>query len=108
MTLILLAMTCLLACGFYAYVLYQWMRDTNGRRTPRSVRDGGTEEKHATKRPYVVGSRETADGQDRSGVRSHAAPMVVKRPGDREAGWNATERIAYQRIASSLGLRKRS
>jgi hypothetical protein len=108
MTLILLATTGLLACAFYAYVLYQWMRDTNGTRTTRRAGDRGTEGKQATKRPYVVSSREAADSQDRSGVRSHRAPMVVKRSGDREAEWNATERIAYQRIASSLASRKRS
>src|SRR5713226_7080089 len=57
MTLIVLATTGLLACGFYIYVLCQWMRDTNDKRTPRPPIDGQSDGTQENKRPYIVGSR---------------------------------------------------
>lgn len=80
MTVIVLATTGLLACAFYIYVLCQWMRDTNGKRTPRPRIDGQSDGPQENKRPYVAGSR--------------------------KIDWKESERIAYQKIASSLSLRR--
>jgi hypothetical protein len=79
MTLIVLATTGLLACAFYIYVLCQWMRDTNGKRTPRRSVDrqsGGTRQ---NKRLYVIGSGKFAEKQDHSLTRSDRVPRMVER-----------------------------
>lgn len=102
MTLMVLATTCLVACAFYIYVLCQWMRDTKGKRTTGfsiDRRGGGAKEKN---RPYIMGSRKVAD------VKSHRVPKMTELSRSRGRGRNESERIAYQKIASSLSLRKRS
>jgi hypothetical protein len=83
MTLIVLATTGLLACAFYIYVLCQWMRDTNGKRTPRRSVDrqsGGTRQ---NKRLYVIGSGKFAEKQDHSLTRSDRVPRMVERSSGR-------------------------
>ena len=102
-----MATTGLLACAFYVYVLCQWMRDTNGRRTLRRVVDRGIKDEKEMQRPYIVGSRKIGESQNQSSVRPHGVPKVAKSSVDRESEWSATERMAYQRIAGSLSLRKR-
>jgi hypothetical protein len=82
MTLIVLATTGLLACAFYIYVLCQWMRDANGKRTPRAPIAGQSDTAQENKRPYIVGSR--------------------------KIDWNESERIAYRKVANSLSSRNRS
>jgi hypothetical protein len=106
MTLIVLATTGLLACAFYLFVLCQWMLDA--KRQNRTRRSMGTQNNATpeTQRPFVMRSGKIGETAP-SDVTSHRAPRVVKLPRGREAGWNATERIAYQRIASSLILRNR-
>jgi hypothetical protein len=108
MTLVVLATTVLLACGFYIYVLCQWMRDTNGKRTPRSRIDGQSEGKQENKRLYVIGSRKIAESQDRSDIASRRAPSITWLSGRRGLDWNESERIAFRRITDSLSSRKRS
>jgi hypothetical protein len=98
MMLIALAMSGLLACAFYIYVLCQWMQDTNGKRTLRPPSDGRSVGVQRTKRPYIVGSRNIAGRHDCSDMSLRLSPR----------GWNESERVAYQKIASSLSLRKRS
>jgi hypothetical protein len=108
MTLIVLAMTCLLACAFYIYVLCQWMRETKGKRTtppPIAGQSGGTQE---NKRPYIMGSRKNTERHDSPDVSSHRVPRMTWLSRGRGLGWNESERIAYRKIASSLSLRKRS
>jgi hypothetical protein len=108
MTLIVLATTGLLACAFYIYVLCQWMRDTNGKgwRTsppPIAGQSGATQQNN---RVYIIGSRKYAQrhGPDVSSRR--ITKMIgISRGG--ELDWNESERVAYQKIASSLSLRKR-
>jgi hypothetical protein len=105
MTLTVLAATGLLACVFYLYVLFRWIRDPRRKGGTRPATDrqvGGAPE---TKRPYVIRSQKTAD-KHRPGLRSHGAPRLVELSRGAEPEWNAIERIAYQKIAGSL--RKRS
>lgn len=82
MTLIVLATTGLLACAFYIYVLCQWVRDVNGKGTPRPRIDGQNNGTQENKRPYIVGSR--------------------------KIDWNKSERIGYRKIANSLSSRNRT
>jgi hypothetical protein len=81
MTLIVLATTGLLACAFYIYVLCQWVRDVNGKGTPRPRIDGQNNGTQENKRPYIVGSR--------------------------KIDWNESERIGYRKIANFLSSRNR-
>ncbi len=107
MTLIVLAMTGLLACPFYVYVLCQWMRDTRGKRTARPAIDGPSDGAQTNKRPYVMVSRKNAEGHDRPDVSSYRATRMTGLFRCRGLGWNKSERIAYQKIATPLSLRKR-
>jgi hypothetical protein len=106
MTVIVLATTGLLACAFYLYVLCQWMRDAKRQNRTRSSMGTQTDATPETKRPFIISSGKVG-GTAPSDVTSHRAPRAAKLTRDREAGWNAIERIAYQRIAGSLILRKR-
>src|SRR5258708_34311163 len=94
MTLIVLATTCLLACAFYIYVLCQWMRDGNGKKTPRPPMDGQSTGTQENKRPYVMGSWKTAERGDRSDVTSQRAARRGGLSRRRGIGWNESERIA--------------
>jgi hypothetical protein len=98
MTLIVLAAIGLLACAFYIYVLYQWTRDGNGKRTNRPLFVGPSDGTQENKRPYIVGSRKIAETRDHLTV-------SVRLP---QRGWNKSERMAHQKIASSLSSRNRS
>jgi hypothetical protein len=109
MTLIVLVATGFVACAFYVYVLWQWMRDANGKRTPPRAMD---ETKNGAKenKPYIVGSGEVAERRERSGLRPHRASRMKGTWRFRVHALSRTEseRMAYQKIASSLSLRKRS
>jgi hypothetical protein len=107
MTVIALATTGLLACAFYIYVLWQWMRDGNGGGTNRLPFDGSSDGKQANKRPYIVASRKIAERRSlrRKVAQGFADDRLARR---RAIGWNESERIAYRKIASSPSLRKRS
>jgi hypothetical protein len=107
MTLIVLAMTGLLACAFYAYVLCQWMRDTGGKRRARPAIDGPSDGAQTNKRPYVMGSRKNAERHDSPEVSSYRATRMTGLSRRRGLGSNESERIAYQKIATSLSLPKR-
>jgi hypothetical protein len=109
MTLIVLVATGFVACTFYVYVLWQWMRDANGKRTPPpamdNTRNGAKENK-----PYIVGSAEVAEKREGSGIRPHRASRMKGTGRFRVHALSRTEseRMACQKIASSLSLRKRS
>jgi len=107
MNLIVLAATDLLACAFYIYVLCQWMRDAKGKGTPVPRIDGQGAGSQEDKRPYVVGTRKIAEGHG-SDCNSQRAPRMAGLYGGREGGGTECERIAYEKIASSVSLRKRS
>src|ERR1700719_4400799 len=102
MTLIVLAMAGLLACAFYIYVLCQWVRDANGKRTSRPAIDGQRDGTQENKRPYIIGSRRIAGRHDGSDISRHRASRMTGLFRRRGLGWNETERIAYQKIASSM------
>jgi len=106
MTLIVLAMTGLLACAFYVYVLCQWMRDTRGKRTARQAIDGPSDGSQTNKCPYVMGSRKNAERHDSPDVSAYRATRMTGLSRRGGLGWNESERIAYQKIANSLSLRK--
>jgi hypothetical protein len=108
MNLIVLATTGLLACAFYIYVLCQWMRDAKGKRTPVPRIDGLGEGAQENKRPYIVGTRKIGERHGASDGSLQRAPRMAGLYGSREGGWTECERIAYQKIASSVSLRKRS
>ncbi len=107
MTLIVLAMTGWLACAFYVYVLCQWMRDTRGKRAARPAIDEPSDGAQTDKRPYLMGSRKNAERHDSLDVSSYRATRMTGLSRRRGLGWNESERIAYQEIATSLRLRKR-
>jgi len=92
---------------FPRYVLCQWMRDTRGKRTARPPIDGPSDGAQTNKRPYVMGSRKNAERHDSSDVSSCRATRMTGLSRRRGLGWNKSERIADQKIATSLSLRKR-
>ena len=106
MTVIVLATTGLLACAFYLYVVCQWMREAKRQNRTRRSMGRQTDATPETKRHFVTRSGRIGETTP-SNVTAHRVPRAVKLPRDRKAGWNATERIAYQRIARSLSLRTR-
>jgi hypothetical protein len=68
-------------------------------------KDGAQENK-----PYIVGSGEVAERREGSGIRPHGASRMKGTGRFRVHALSRTEseRMAYQKIASSLSLRKRS
>jgi TRAP-type C4-dicarboxylate transport system permease small subunit len=62
MTVIVLAAVGFLACAFFFFVLFQWMRDTKRKTTTVDDAAGETSEK---KRPQVVGFRRAVEKRDR-------------------------------------------
>src|SRR6266403_5411816 len=108
MTLIVLATACLLACAFYIYVLCQWMRDANGKRTTRSPIVGQSEGTQENKRPYILGSRKSAERRDSPDLSSHRSRRMTGLSRGRVLGWNESERMAYRKIACSLSSRNSS
>jgi hypothetical protein len=108
MALIVLTTICLLACVFLVFVLYQWMRDTNRKTTTRPAADSEVGETRETKQPHIVGARRAVERRDRFKVRSHGAAGAAERSGGRDSGYDERERIAYEKIARSFKLGKRS
>ena len=107
MTLIVLATAGLLACAFYIYVLSEWMRDANGKKTTghpiAEQRDGP----QGNKRPFIISTRKIAERDNSSDITSHRAPRMRGPSRRRGQSWNESERIAYQKIARSRSLRKK-
>src|ERR1700730_660379 len=109
LTTFCLATICLHACAFYSHLLLQWMRDTRGKTTTRSVVDNEVGETCEMKRLHIVGSRRPAERQDHLPIRSSLVSSVTTRSSGCGPGCNECERIAYERIArSSLNLGRRS
>lgn len=65
MTFIVLTAIGFLACAFYVYVLFHWMRDTKSKRTTRSAAEEQADEKCDPKRPHIVGFRRAAGSNGR-------------------------------------------
>jgi hypothetical protein len=106
MTLIVLVAIGCLACVFYLYVLYHWIRDTDRKRIPHSVSAEESDRRQESKRLYIMDSQKIADKRDRSDVSTYRTPSTTVLAGRR--GWHESERIAYHKIVTSLSLRKRS
>ena len=85
------------------------MRDANGKRTPPPAMDEKKDGAQKNK-PYIVGSGEVAERSEGSDLRPHRASRMkgTGRFRVRALGWTESERMAYQKIASSLSLRKRT
>jgi hypothetical protein len=108
MTLLVLATICFLACAFYVYVLLHWIQDTTRKATTPPSVDKEARERREQKRPRVVSFRRTTEGQDRLRGRCHHVLRMTERPRNRGRGCDEFERIAYERIAASLSLGRRS
>jgi hypothetical protein len=104
MTLIVLATICFLACAFYVYVLFHWMRDTNRKRTTRYVAEDQADEKRDPKRPHIVGFRGSAGSDGRFAARSLRPASTAGRSRGSGPGGYECERNAYETIARSLSL----
>jgi hypothetical protein len=102
-----LATICFLACVFYVCVLFHGMRDTKHNATPPRVADNESGETCEKKRPYIVGSRRTAERHDRTSVTSLQVQRNKEQSGGREPMRDACERTAYERVAGSLRLDKK-
>jgi hypothetical protein len=107
MALIALTTICLLACGFFLFVLIQWMRDTK-RKTTRPEVDSRVGETRATRRPHIVGDRKTVERRDRFKVKAHRVSTRAARSGIRDSWYDESERMAYERIARSFKFGKSS
>ena len=107
MTLIVLAMTGLLACAFHvtSYVNGCETREARGQLVPQI--DEPSDGAQTDKRPYLMGSRKNAERHDSLDVSSYRATRMTGLSRRRGLGWNKSERIAGQKIATSLSLRKR-
>jgi hypothetical protein len=108
MTLIVLATICFLACVFLLFVLVQWMRDGNRKTKTRPAANSEVGETRDAKHPHIVVDRRTVERHDRFKVRSRGITAVTERSGARESGCDERERMAYERIAKSFKLGKRS
>jgi hypothetical protein len=105
---VVLAAICFLACAFYLYVLSQWMGDREHKTTGRSASDNQAGTQPGEKRTQIAASGKPAEQKDRGRAGSQLAfskarPLRGPNPGCREC-----ERIAYERIATSLRGGKRS
>lgn len=74
------------------------MRDGNRKTKTRPAVHSEIGETWDAKHPHIVGARRTVERHDRFKVRSRG----------RESGYNERERMAYERIAKSFKLGKRS
>lgn len=92
----------------YVYVLFHWIQDTTRKATTRPSVDKEARERREEKRPRVVSFQRTTEGQDRLRGRSHHVLRMTERPRNRGRGCDEFERIAYERIAASLSLGRRS
>jgi hypothetical protein len=55
--LVVLTVICLLACAFYVYVLFHWIREMKRKTTTRFAPKTEVNENGNPKRPYIIGSR---------------------------------------------------
>ena len=108
MALIALTTICLLACGFFLFVLIQWMRDTKRETTTRPEVDSRVGETRATRHPHIVGDRRTVERRDRFKVKAHRMSTSTERSGIRKSWYDERERMAYERIARSFKFGKSS
>jgi hypothetical protein len=108
MSLNVLATICFFACVFYVCVLIKWVRETKRNMTTRTKVDNEGGETCATKRLHIVVSRRTAERHKRITVRLHQqASGLTERLRGSGPGCHECERIAYERIATSLRMSKK-
>ncbi len=107
MTLIILETISFLACAFYVYVLFHWMRDTKRKRTIHSTAENQAEEKFEQKRLHILGSSRAAGSEGRFAAGSlRPASMAERSRGSGPCG-HERERNVYETIARSLSLGRR-
>jgi hypothetical protein len=59
-------------------------------------------------KPYIVGSGQVAERREGSDLGPHRASRMTGLSRRHGLGWTESERIAYQKIATCMRLRKRS
>jgi len=108
MTLVVLAIICFLASLFLLYALFQWMRDTERKvatRLEAGDEVGGTGER---KGPRIVVSPAASGRPDRSTIQSRQSASATTLSDRSGRELTEYEHIAYEKIAKSLRLPKRS
>jgi hypothetical protein len=107
MTLIALAAICLIACGFFLFVLIQWTRDARRKTITRTAVDdaaGRTNEKKL----HIVGPRRNIEKPDSSSGSSRWVQGMGGHSRGCGPGCSECERTAYEKVARSLRSGKRS
>jgi hypothetical protein len=102
MTLTIFIALCLLGCGFMQYVLIRWIRDEQLQAQTRRAEC----KEQDRKQPHIV----TKENQPNQTQRCNCYKRLVDlEHGTRrfESSLHCSERIAYERIARSLTLRKK-
>jgi hypothetical protein len=96
MTLTIFIALCLLGCGFMLYVLLQWIRDTQPKKST-----GGCEGTHV-----VTFSKTSRNKVNVKTATDNQLLDIGQRARRFESSLHYSERIAYERIARSLTPRK--
>ena len=107
MTLIVLAAICLLACGFFLFVLVQWTRDASPKTITRTAVDdaaGRTNEKKL----QIVSPRRNIEEPGSSSGNSRWVQGTGGRSRGCGPGCRECERTAYEKVARSLRSGKRT
>jgi hypothetical protein len=105
MTLTVFIALCLVGCGFMLYVLFQWIRDTRPKNSIGSCEDTERDRKQ----PHVVTFSKTSRNKVNAPTATDNQPLDMGQGARRfESSLHYSERIAYERIARSLTLRKRA
>jgi hypothetical protein len=105
MTLTVFIALCLVGCGFMLYVLLQWIRDTQ----PKNSTGGCEGAEGDRKQSHVVTFSKTSRNKVNVPTAIDNQPLDIGQGAKRfESSLHYSERIAYERIARSLTLRKRA
>ena len=101
MTLIVIIAISCLACAFYVYVLFHWMRDTKRRKTVRSSAEDQADEKFEPKRLHILGSPRAAGSDGRLAARSLRRASMGERSRSSGPRCREWERKVYETIGRS-------
>jgi hypothetical protein len=105
MSLTIFIALCLLGCGFMLYVLFHWIRDTQPNNSSGSCE--GTERNR--KELHVVIFSKTSRNRVNVPTATDTELLDIGQGARRfESSLHYSERIAYERIARCLTLRKRA
>lgn len=105
---VVLATICFFASAFYLYVLSQWMKGKQHKTTSGSEVDNEAGTRPEEKRAEISGSGKPAERQGRGRAGSRPALSETRPLRVRDRGCDECERIAYERIATSLRVGNRS